>query len=910
MRRLDPPGVAGSNDDPRYIALAHCLGLATRQQGPWAVVGHTNRVQGWKLHLSSIPIEAGSLLERVLPFLLEEHVSFKFARTPWLLGALNEGSLGDLQVGKFITIYPDSDPQAHRLAQRLVGETVGFHGPVVATDLRLGDVTYTRYGSFSPRILQNRLGQPYPAIYDSSNRLRPDSYTVPFEPPQGIPNPFLDLIDATGDREPDLDGTAQSGASRRLFGPGYLPLSVLKTNPKGSVFLALDLRAQANAGLCVLKQGRQFCLSDRLGRDIRSRLRHQAFLSRALSSIIPTPAAGDYFEVNGHGYLPLGYVEGVTLLDYAIAAGTNRPWTSLLARDQIRLLSVMHTLVQHLGAMHQAGFVHRDLSPTNVLVRDPLGVSLIDLELAHAIGDSARPFGKGTPGYMSPEQEAGTEATPSQDAFGFGCLLALVLCGCDPRLVLTETSRKLASRLKALSGGADATLVETAARCLERSPSRRPHMPEIEECLAWALDAASGARQQNGQGSGIARYLSDQRHLECAIQKGVRGLLSDAARDPETGLWLSPSGDTDSASGASRSFELRRDAHHGIAGVVYAIARLVRLGHIDSNAVPDVARAVKWLLTNKPTHSPHLPGLYFGEAGIAVALLEAKLAGFPIDAVEIGSILLPALGAPIDWFDVTHGAAGQGIAAMVCEPWLLHSGEALGRFAARLVEAQEEDGSWRVPAGVDGLSGQTLSGFAHGCAGIVYFLAACASRPGMSDVEQASRRGAQWLLNNALETDEGTLEWPYSDALAERWKWWCHGSPGIALAFLRLFRSTGDGMYADAAVKALKVHTEDPRATNLSVCHGLSGLGEVYLEAEAVLGHRQWLRRAEAIAHTLLVVSQPTSEGHLKWLVEDPYTPTADLMVGAAGVLHFLGHLHSRLYASGAGLSFPLLLPP
>lgn len=82
---------------------------------------------------------------------------------------------------------------------------------------------------------------------------------------------------------------AQRCVSRTLrLRPGYLLLDILKAHPKGSVFLALDLRAQSEVGLCVLKQGRQFYLFDSFGRDMRTRLRHQAALSSALSLVLPT----------------------------------------------------------------------------------------------------------------------------------------------------------------------------------------------------------------------------------------------------------------------------------------------------------------------------------------------------------------------------------------------------------------------------------------------------------------------------------------------------------------------------------------------------------------------------------------------------------------------------------------------
>ncbi len=144
-----------------------------------------------------------------------------------------------------------------------------------------------------------------------------------------------------------------------------------------------------------------------------------------------------------------------------------------------------------------------------------------------------------------------------------------------------------------------------------------------------------------------------------------------------------------------------------------------------------------------------------------------------------------------------------------------------------------------------------------------------------------------------------------SNTLRFGWKWWCHGSPGIALAFLQLYRQTENGSFAEIAEKALNIHVATARTSNLSTCHGLVGLGEIYLEAAFVLGERKWLKRAEAVASTVLTLARSGPGGRINWLVEDPYQITADLMVGSAGVLHFL----ARLDIGDSRLGLPMLLP-
>ena len=188
------------------------------------------------------------------------------------------------------------------------------------------------------------------------------------------------------------------------------------------------------------------------------------------------------------------------------------------------------------------------------------------------------------------------------------------------------------------------------------------------------------------------------------------------------------------------------------------------------------------------------------------------------------------------------------------------------------------------------MSGKTLTGFAHGVAGIVYFLCEYARRFKDAEAARSWQKGANWLLREARKTNiHSLLEWSYStDEENYGWKWWCHGSPGIALTFLRLFENTKKTKYAIIADRCLRVHPFEFRYSNLSQCHGLSGLGEIYLEAYRVLKHKKWYDRAKRIADLLISLSREQNKHSLTWLVEGENFPTADLMIGSGGIIHFL----------------------
>jgi len=55
--------------------------------------------------------------------------------------------------------------------------------------------------------------------------------------------------------------------------------------------------------------------------------------------------------------------------------------------------------------------------------------------------------------------------------------------------------------------------------------------------------------------------------------------------------------------------------------------------------------------------------------------------------------------------------------------------------------------------------------------------------------------------------------------------------------FLKLFEHSKNSSYAEIAAKSLEVHSTEVRYSNVGQCHGVSGLGEIYLEVARVLDY-------------------------------------------------------------------------
>lgn len=92
-------------------------------------------------------------------------------------------------------------------------------------------------------------------------------------------------------------------------------------------------------------------------------------------------------------------------------------------------------LLDALQAAHEAGVVHRDVKPGNVIVDRAGRPRLTDFGLARAADRSQLTLADvvlGTPAYMSPEQAKGEAAGPASDLYSTGAVLFHVLCGRPP----------------------------------------------------------------------------------------------------------------------------------------------------------------------------------------------------------------------------------------------------------------------------------------------------------------------------------------------------------------------------------------------------------------------------------------------------------------------------------------------
>jgi len=213
-----------------------------------------------------------------------------------------------------------------------------------------------------------------------------------------------------------------------------------------------------------------------------------------LQASLEHPRVLDVYEVGAseHGlFLAMRLVSGRTLLD-------------LLRDGELgaqRLLALLDQVAGALDAAHEAGLVHGDVKPQNVLVDEDDQAFLADFGLTRAGGDTtavaSRPL-LGSLAYVAPEIVAGEEPAPASDRYA---LAATVFHGLSGDVVFPRASDA-------------AVLYAHAAEAPPSVHERRAELPE-------ALDAVLAA--------GLAKRPEDRPPTARALLAGVRDALGPLA---------------------------------------------------------------------------------------------------------------------------------------------------------------------------------------------------------------------------------------------------------------------------------------------------------------------------------------------------------------------------------------------
>jgi serine/threonine protein kinase len=194
-------------------------------------------------------------------------------------------------------------------------------------------------------------------------------------------------------------------------------------------------------------------------------------------------------RIYDHGYLyPFHY----TIMDYVPGVSVRQLLTAHRRLGIEQSLRIANALATALDYIHTQGVIHRDVTPSNILIdRDTGRTALIDFGVTRELGTTTStltPTTIGTPGYMAPEQvHAPHNATYHSDLFSMGVVLFEVLTG---NLPWDAESSEPIPTLKSRSGdGLPIELDDVFAKLLAQTPTDRYQtataaMTDIDKIIA------------------------------------------------------------------------------------------------------------------------------------------------------------------------------------------------------------------------------------------------------------------------------------------------------------------------------------------------------------------------------------------------------------------------------------------
>lgn len=275
-----------------------------------------------------------------------------------------------------------------------------------------------------------------------------------------------------------------------------------------SIYYARHTTLERDAAVKVLRQellGAEFLARFRQEAEAISRLHHPHIVE--VYDIIELP--------DGRPAIIMEWLEGKPLSDELAARGT------FTAPE---LIALMKEIGSALGAVHRAGFVHRDIKPNNIIVI-PEGnwfhVKLVDFGIVKAISSSDVAGNRGaltrkgviigTPDYMAPEQALLGAIDARTDLYALGVLMFQLATGRVP-YVASDLVELLELHLKApiprasLLAPVPLAVDDVITRCLSKKPDDR-YATVADMLEALSLAARPSPLPQASPAVGLGVYL-------------------------------------------------------------------------------------------------------------------------------------------------------------------------------------------------------------------------------------------------------------------------------------------------------------------------------------------------------------------------------------------------------------------
>lgn len=788
--------------------------------------------------------------------LFEHQVAdFKFAVDLSVLFLLNSKNWPRGGSGKFITIYPPDNRRFLELIDQIHDATKDLKGPYILSDHSYKDsgTVFYRYGGMWLNDAVNVKGEHTHMLIGPEGKELPDERQAYPQTP--------DWADAV------LPVTASQGPSQTehsLKNGRYKIEAALSFSNAGGVYRGLD---RDSGNRVVIKEARPLINATSDGYDAVDLLKKEFRLLNVIADAGIAPQPVDLFQEWEHWFLVEEYIDGIPLGAHSAEHNVllrTRPAPESFEQWNCTVRSVCEQLLRIVQTLHERKIVFSDFSPNNVIVQSGSEkLKVIDFEGAYQIGVD-RASSLYTPGFISQNRLAGSDAGTEDDYYAVGAVLMAYLFPVTNFFHLRPAAKQeIMANIQR-----DARLPEGITRLvlglMDQDPSRRQPPASLSEVFEPSVPAERNPEP--------VKAHHDYRTVIAGVVAHLNNVTSAARRDR-----LFPA---DPKVFTTNPLSLA----YGACGVGYALKKIT---HCSQERVAD------WILSHTITAETYAPGLFVGISGIAWGLLEM---GMREEAEKIFRCARHhrLLDQSVDIF---YGLAGWGMANL---RFFLETGDEFYLSQAREAGDRLVGSSQPCESGCYwGSLDETSVGFAHGASGIAVFLLYLYLATGREYFVSTGQRALEFDLGLGVETKDNGLSWRESAKPgATLYPYWRFGSAGVGVALVRFWRLLGNARYR-LLLENIFLDTDRKYAVFPGRFMGLAGLGDFLLDTHEMTGESRFLSAAHRVA-----------EGIMQFRVERQGIAfpgdllsrlSCDYGTGSAGIALFLNRL-----VGGRGSDFML----
>ncbi|MEV0292092.1 serine/threonine-protein kinase [Nocardia sp. NPDC050710] len=276
----------------------------------------------------------------------------------------------------------------------------------------------------------------------------------------------------------------------RLIAGRYRLTDPIGSGAMGVVWRGTDVRLRRTVAV------KQLLLAPNLSRSQALEAKLRAMREGRIAARLHHPNAITVFDVaeeDGQPWLVMEYMDAPSLAVKLSDKGTLAP--TEVARIGAQAAGA-------LAAAHEAGIMHRDVKPANLLVAADGTVKITDFGISRAVGDvtvTATGFLAGTPAYLAPEVARGEDPEAASDVFALGSTLYAAVEGTppfgegdNPLAVLHAVARAEVPQPRH-AGALGPVLMRLLAATIDARPTMREAQKALEDVAAGRVPALASA---------------------------------------------------------------------------------------------------------------------------------------------------------------------------------------------------------------------------------------------------------------------------------------------------------------------------------------------------------------------------------------------------------------------------------